>query len=395
MDQTNGSTTVEAKACPACGCLCDDLALADGCALGRAGVAAPLDADRPAALIDGRPAALDEAIGRAAAILAAAKYPLVFGLTESTCEAQRVAVAITDRLGACIDFPSAPPAPLFPDLGTVTCTLGEVKNRADLLLFWGGRPAETHPRLADRYALAPPGRFAPNGRRDRTVIVAGNRSTADAYAAEVFLPVTPGEDFAALWLLRALVQGKPVDPALAPVAGVPLAEWQALADRLRRCQFGVLFLTRFYTIALRPPGNGVGAGQVLTWQTGYPAAVGLHRGYPCSFAGEFSAAAVLARGETDAALLVSSDPLGQLPPAAQDHLHRIPYVALSPQDTAMSRSAAVAITTAACADPAAGTVFRLDGLALPLRPAISSSSTDDFQVLKLIEQNLRGRSAPE
>jgi hypothetical protein len=117
-----------------------------------------------------------------------------------------------------------------------------VKNRADLLLFWGGRPAETHPRLADRYALAPPGRFAPNGRRDRTVIVAGNRSTADAYAAEVFLPVTPGEDFAALWLLRALVQGKPVDPALAPVAGVPLAEWQALADRLQHCKFGVLFL---------------------------------------------------------------------------------------------------------------------------------------------------------
>jgi formylmethanofuran dehydrogenase subunit B len=153
--------------------------------------------------------------------------------------------------------------------------------------------------------------------------------------------------------------------------------------------------TRFYTLTLRPPGNGAGAEQVLTWQTGYPAAVGLHRGYPCSFAGEFSAAAVLARGETDAALLVSSDPLGQLPPAAQDHLHRIPYVALSPQDTAMSRSAAVAITTAACADPAAGTVFRLDGLALPLRPAISSSSTDDFQVLKLIEQNLRGRSAPE
>jgi formylmethanofuran dehydrogenase subunit B len=120
MDQTNAPTAVEAKACPACGCLCDDLGLADGCALGRAG--APADANHPAALIDGRPAALDEAIDRAAAILAAAKYPLVFGLTESTCEAQRVAVAIADRLGACIDFPSAPPAPLFPDLGTVTCT---------------------------------------------------------------------------------------------------------------------------------------------------------------------------------------------------------------------------------------------------------------------------------
>ena len=38
----------------------------------------------------------------------------------------------------------------------MSCTLGEVKNRADLLIYWGGNPAECHPRHFTRYTLTHP-----------------------------------------------------------------------------------------------------------------------------------------------------------------------------------------------------------------------------------------------
>jgi formylmethanofuran dehydrogenase subunit B len=404
----------DANSCPVCGCHCGVLSVADGCGLGR--TSGP-PADAPSAAIAGKPATLDQAIERAAEILSTARFPLVCGLSNSTCETQRAAVTLADRLGACLDVAPSPAAALFADLGTVTCSLGEVKNRADLVVFWGGRPHETHLRLAES-TLDPPGRFMPAGRRGRTVIVVGDRATADVLGAELHLPMTPAHDFAALWLLRALVQGKPVDPALGPVAGAPLADWRALADRFKTCRFGVLFLdrtppaarragdaahglatdlntfTRFYTVTLRRPGNAVGAEQVMTWQTGYPSAVGLHGGHPRSFGREYSAARVLARGEADAALLVGTTTLDDLPPPARDYLRRIPVVALFPDIASLPTPAAVAITTAACANPVGGTAFRFDGLALPIRPAISSSFPDEFQVLQRIGQALRRTAAP-
>jgi formylmethanofuran dehydrogenase subunit B len=399
--------------CPHCGCRCDVISLSDGCGLGRA---AP-PADAPVALIDGRPAGFDEALDRAAELLSAGRYPLVYGLAHLTCDAQRAAISLADRLGAAIDIAGAGPAPLFPDLGSVTCSLGELKNRADLIVFWGGQPHETHSRLARDFAVDPVGRFVPAGRLGRTVIVIGNRAVADGYTADLFLPATAGEDFAALWLLRALVQGKPVDPELGPVAGITLAEWKELAERFQRCKFGVLFFsataptsrrapeaahglatdlnafTRFYALKLPPPGNLHGAEQVLAWQTGYPAAVAMHGGFPRSFGDEYSAERLLTRGETDALLLAGAGGLEELPPQAQKHLRQIPIVAIAPQIAALPVPAAVAITTVACANPSGATAFRFDRLALPLRPAISSSFPDEFQVLQRIEQTLRRTAA--
>ena len=60
----------------------------------------------------------------------------------------------------------------FQDVGEVTCTLGEVANRGDLIIFWGGNPAESHPRHFSKYSLMPKGMFVPNGRKDRTAVAA-------------------------------------------------------------------------------------------------------------------------------------------------------------------------------------------------------------------------------
>ena len=57
----------------------------------------------PDALIDGKPATLDAAIEAAADYLYRADLPLVYGLSNVTCEAQREAVSLTELIGGVID----------------------------------------------------------------------------------------------------------------------------------------------------------------------------------------------------------------------------------------------------------------------------------------------------
>src|SRR5437588_10238774 len=104
---------VENATCTFCGCVCDDMELTvegnhitkakNACVLGKAWFLNHHIEDRPVATISGQPASLDEAVERAAQILATARYPIVYGLSDTTCQAQRVAVASPDRHGGCVD----------------------------------------------------------------------------------------------------------------------------------------------------------------------------------------------------------------------------------------------------------------------------------------------------
>jgi hypothetical protein len=85
-------------------------------------------------------------------------------------------------------------------------------DRADLVIIWGSNPVEGHPRHFERYSVLPHGQFIPRGRTGRFVIVADVRRTASTEAADLCLPIEPDRDFEALWTLRGLVRGLPVEP---------------------------------------------------------------------------------------------------------------------------------------------------------------------------------------
>ena len=153
---------VENATCTFCGCVCDDMELhvdlnekritkaKNACILGRAWFAEHTIEDAPAAMIDGEEVSVDEAIEEAAQTLVNAKFPITYGLSDTTCEAQRQAVAISDYIKGNIDTTTSvchgPSGLAFQGVGESTSTLGEVKNRADLVIYWGGNPAESHPR---------------------------------------------------------------------------------------------------------------------------------------------------------------------------------------------------------------------------------------------------------
>ena len=105
---------VKYATCTFCGCVCDDIELhAEGnkivkaknaCSLGEAHFRYhTAERHYPDALIDGKPATVDEAIEAAADFLYRANMPLVYGLSNVTCEAQRGAVALAEMIGGVVD----------------------------------------------------------------------------------------------------------------------------------------------------------------------------------------------------------------------------------------------------------------------------------------------------
>src|SRR5437879_11967341 len=102
-------TIVKNATCTFCGCVCDDIELhANGdkivetkraCSLGEAWFKNHT-AERlyPDALIDGKPATVDEAVAAAAGYLPDANMPLVSGLSNLTYETPRQAAALADAL---------------------------------------------------------------------------------------------------------------------------------------------------------------------------------------------------------------------------------------------------------------------------------------------------------
>ncbi len=419
MTRTQESNVFENVVCSFCGCLCDDLAVeVDGgritrvrraCANGR-GLFTHYDPSPRRPRVNGREVDWDEAVAEAARILSASDSPLIYGLSSTATEAQRKAVELADRLGAMIDTTSSvchgPTGLAMQAVGEPTCTLGEVRNRADLLVFWGCNPAVSHIRHFSRYSVTPKGMLTPNGRRDRTLVVVDVRPTGSTKMADLFLQVKPGSDFEVLTALRALVGGKELDAEA--VGGVPLSQLRDLAERMKTCRFGVAFMgmgltqtggrdlnvselftlvaelnahTRFTVIPMRGHGNVAGADQVVTWQSGYPFAVSYSRGYPRYGPGEFSAVDVLARGEADAALIVASDPVAHFPKAAAQQLERIPVIALDPMPSLTTEVAQVVFPTACYGVDAAGTAYRMDGVPIRLRPVLPSVRPTDEKVL--------------
>lgn len=392
----------------------------NACALGESILLAPAARDRLAALIDGQPAGLDEAVERAAQILMGARYPLIYGLSEASCEAQAVAVAIADRIGGCIDIDAASVEGAailaLQTVGEVTCTLGEVRDRADLVIFWRCDPVRSHPRLLSRYLARSAAASASSAGHRRTLIVVDTKPTDTSATADHFFQLPADRDFDTLWALRALVRRVPLDARSVAETGLPLARLQDLEMRLRDCHYGVLFFgpslsaargghrnveaalmlvrdlntrTRFRAVPLRGPGNAAGAENVLTWQTGYPFGVSFHRGFPCFGPGEFTGPELLLRGEADAALIIATDPAGARQCAGREHLARIPYVAVDWRDTETMRGAAVAFPTASYITSSLGTVYRMDNLSLPLRPSLASPRPPTTEVLTRLERRIR------
>ena len=390
---------VEDAVCLGCGCTCDDIRLRfrgerlvaaeKACSLGVAWFGSGVVPAQ--ALEEGTASTPERAVEAMARILTAARAPLVYLAPDITCETQRQAVAVADLVRATLDSVTSDTAIASilaaQQRGRAGATLGEIRNRADVVVFWGVDPAARYPRFQERYAPDPEGVNVPEGRRSRTVIavdVGDQRGPADA---DVRVSVAAGDEVAALVRMAAsLSSSAAANSTEAPetlamrlrqgryvvvIADADRHEGGQAADRLRADALVILSQalnapTRGAVSLLRGGGNRAGADAVFTWQTGFPLGIDFSRGYPRFAPWNGTAESRLSRGEIDAMLVVGN--ASTLPAPLTAMAGRITTCVIGPHasTSAFSKGAAV-VDTGLPGLHAAGTVLRMDDVPLPVR----------------------------
>ena len=391
--------------CPFCGCLCDDIEVSivnghitdvkNACAISRSKFLNHSQNRIYAPTIGGKEETLENSLKKVVEILSEARRPLIYGLSSTECGAIGKAVEIAEYVGGILDNTSSvchgPTILALQQVGESKTTLGEVKNRADLVIFWGSNPSEAHLRHVTRYSVTPKGKYVQEGKKDRKIIVVDVRETRTARMADKFIKIAPNSDFELLLTLRAQIRGEEIQAN--EVSGVPIEEIKELAEEMKNSKFGVIFFglgltqsdgrhmnidaavglvselnrkTKFVLTPMRGHYNVAGANTVSTWQTGYPYAIDFSAGYPRYNPGEYTAVDLLSMEEADAALIIASDPVATFPWEAAKHLKNIPVIALDQKTTPTTMLSEVVIPVATAGIEAAGTAYRMDGVPIKL-----------------------------
>jgi formylmethanofuran dehydrogenase subunit B len=419
----------EAVTCLGCGCLCDDLTIAveedrivsvgAGCDLGLRWFSSGRDEQDRSAWIEGRGSEFSEATDRAAELLRNSRAPLFFGLTKTSIETVREVLALAEMVGARVwlDRSAADLGRVvaFSQGGRVTATLGEVKNRADVVVFVGADPVTTHPRHWERYSVASRGRFIWS-REARDVIVVDSERTPSADQADLFLACSAEYEYEWLSALRALVRDKSIDTStFTSQTGIGRLQLDELVSRLGSAHYGAIFYQsrhksagmaaacwegvadlvralnedsrRFVLLGMGTGDNLAGAEALLTWQTGYAQNVDFRLGFPTPL-DEYTGVEEMIRHRDIDLILV----LGNELPTGLNHastLNKIPIVAIAPWARAMATPVpSVAITTATTGIDSGGTVMRSDGVVLTLRPPLRSRHPTEVDCLQALAGRL-------
>lgn len=408
---------LQSVTCLGCGCGCDDLTVRvrDGriaellppCPLAKRWFG---DGTVPQEIrADGQATTIEPAIEAAAELLSGAGRPLVLIAPDLTTQAQRVAIAVGDALHAEVDGATSDPAAAgilaAQRRGRAGASLGEIKNRADVVLFWAVDPRERYPRYLERYAAAAPATHV----RRRTLLSVSVGTDRGPKHSEIEAEFTPGEEVDALAVIQATVRGQRLGvlpPRLQPavtiaerllqgtyVAIVHDAEPGGEVRDAQRAESLVALTqllngpTRAALSSLRAGGNRSGAEAALTWQTGYPMRVSFREGHP-RFHADRSGLERLRSDGVDAVLVAGSV-------AALDDsglaLDRIPAVVIGPRASAVT-GARVAIDTGIAGVHEAGTGYRMDEVPLPLAPVLEHPRAAAI-TLGLLLGALRGRAA--
>jgi len=294
---------INSVTCPICGCLCDDIEVTvennevvkmkNGCAVCEAkfiGYKGEHRIHTPLMRKEGKlvPVSMEEAVHKSAEILANAKYPILYGWSSTSSEAQRVGVELAEEVGGVLDNTAVvchgPSILGVQEVGIPTCTLGQIRHRADLIIYWGCDPWSAHPRHLERYTSFTEGRFegsewksyinkvkASAGKKKlmsiqrieakkpvsiaaslpinmppetlhkqgRKLIVIDVRKSMSAEMADYFIQVEPNKDYELMQAIRVLVKDGELD--VEKVAGVPVEYLKEVADALVNCDFGVVF----------------------------------------------------------------------------------------------------------------------------------------------------------
>jgi formylmethanofuran dehydrogenase subunit B len=407
--------------CTGCGLLCDDIELdveqnkinkvLTAC---RIGVAHMKEGKGEAIFrVDNKPVDEAKAISEAASILKNAKNPLIFGLGASTSEAQKTAIELAKKINATLDDTSS-----F-CLGSLvealindkfkTCTLDDIRNKADVIIFWGTDPSDSHPRHLSKYSYFPRGKEKQRGwEEERTAIAIDVRKSHTAkICGNYFFQIPQGGDAEFVEAIIAGISGKLPKTSF----NYPPKKILELANILKGAKFGVIFAGRglvhslenleplfrlmkvlnekanFHLMPMSGNYNTMGFNENLFAETGYVNRVKFENG-TALHGPEYSIVESLKAKKVDAALIIDADPFSILPRSIVKNLLEIPVITIDPYETLTSKHSKVYINTAISGVEAGGSATRMDRVKVSFEPVIETNRSSDEAILKKIMEAL-------
>ena len=409
--------------CPFCALHCDDLVVAfqaqdlrvieNGCPKAVAGFERKVEQISPQ--IDGQPVSLKDAIKQAATIMRRSRKPLYAGLATDV-EGTRAVMALADQTRGIVDHMNT--AGMMRNMravqsqGWIATTMGEIKNRADLLIFVG-TDGRNFPRLFERVVWNEEAMFLSKP-QEREIIFLGRGLEPPSERPKRSQVTQVKCDTKDLGLvanaLRVLVRGHALSAK--SVAGVKVAELQALAKRMQSARYGVILwepakldfphadltimavcdiirdlnqTTRFAGFPLVGNEGGQSAQSVCAWQSGYPLRVSYQSGHPEYDPIGNGAPTLLENNEVDALVWISSITPGRTPPLA-----KVPTIVLAEPGMTFPKPPAVYIPVGSPGLDHVGRMVRCDNVvSVPLRRLRELHYPSVAQALESIQEALR------
>ncbi|MEG3055388.1 MAG: formylmethanofuran dehydrogenase subunit B [Methanoculleus sp.] len=407
---------IENVGCPFCGVCCDDLVVTvsdDGkkilevenaCVIGSTVFHRAMSERHTLPRLrqpDGtyKEISYDEAIDYAAKVFHNAKKPLIYGFGSTNCEGMAAAAKVAEKAGAVIDncasiCHGSSFLAIF-DNGYPSCTLGEVKNRADVIVYWGANPAHAHPRHMSRYSIFPRGFFTGKGHTGRKIVVIDPRHTDTAQMADIHLQVKQGHDYDLFDAFRTVARGHDIP---AEVAGVKREDIIEVVDIMKKARFGTIFygmglchsdgrnhnvdiaisltrdlndFTKWTIMAMRGHYNITGPGVVWSWQYGFPYCLDLtKRDIAHMNPGETSFVDLAMREEVDAFFNVGTDAAAHFPIEPVKRLRKHPWITVDPHPNMATEISDLHIPVGIVGVEVPGIVYRMDNVPVQSRNVI-------------------------
>lgn len=359
--------------------------------------------------IDGKSADIDAAIKEAADILKNAKNPLVFGHGNSTSEAQKKSIQLAQKLNCYIDdtssFYDGPVIEAILQNKIKTCTLEDVRHNADVIIFWGADPSNSHPRHLSMYSYFPRGKNRQRGwEEDRTAIAIDVRKSDTAILCrDKFYQIPPGSDKE---LIEALILA--LNNKVPKTSFMDSKKILELANILKKSEFGVICaglglvysvddlsilfdlmekLNKFHLMPMVEHYNMRGFNHNLFEATGKINRVKFNA-QDIEHSPSQSIVELILNDQIDAILTVGSDPFADLPGFAVQKLVNLPIIMVSSYNNLTSAESKVTIPCTLSGVESSGTAIRLDGVSVELKQILQHDKYTDEQIINSIMEAL-------
>ncbi|MFD0987541.1 hypothetical protein [Methyloligella solikamskensis] len=316
-----------------------------------------------AVYLNGNEVEESQALASAAELLDRANLPLIAGLMTDIAGAE-AALTLAEEIGGVIDHAGgdgmARANRLMREAGSNPVSLGELRNRSDLVVVLGKKPLETDPDLLEKIFPAKQSLPRP-GAEPRRLVTTGAKPMALPDTVETkSIDIRKVDLTTAVGMLAAAVHEHPFGD---PKKALPQALLE-LAGHLREAAFSVFVYspdeldepvlhvildmirrlcdkTRSGLYTVPVPGNGDGVNLCSVWTCGLPVRTSFAHGDPVHDAWQFDACRMIADLEADA--LVWIDAFGKGKESAPTG---VPTIALATPGTVKPKDADIVIEVA-------------------------------------------------